>query len=159
MFCWSLFVLLYFFLWPLCCLLFFDYNYPFGTFKLFLLKKKHVVRTNFITLFDINVFITFATPFVYFYIRCNLMVFHPHSLWYTLASLWKINIQIDYQHNYIVSTAYWHLILCIITFCVCRCSCRLTVAWRVSLVEQELLAPPDYMRLLLVPEGFVLLDL
>ena len=38
MFCRSLFVLLYCFFWPLCCLFFFlytDYDYPFGIFKLF----------------------------------------------------------------------------------------------------------------------------
>ena len=40
MFCRSLFVLLYFFFWPLCCL-FFDIRIliaPFGIFKLFLIK-------------------------------------------------------------------------------------------------------------------------
>jgi hypothetical protein len=39
MFCRSLFVLLYFFFWPLCCLFFFDLRIlvtPFGIFKLFL---------------------------------------------------------------------------------------------------------------------------
>jgi len=37
MFCRSLFVLLSFFFWPLCCLFFFtNYDYPFGIFKLFL---------------------------------------------------------------------------------------------------------------------------
>ena len=38
-FCRSLFVLLYFFFWPLCCLFFFDIRIliaPFGIFKLFL---------------------------------------------------------------------------------------------------------------------------
>jgi hypothetical protein len=38
-FCMSLFVLLYFFFWPLRCLSFFDlhihFDYPFGIFKLF----------------------------------------------------------------------------------------------------------------------------
>ena len=39
LFCRPLFVLLYFFFWPLCCLFFFDlrmHNYPFGVFELFL---------------------------------------------------------------------------------------------------------------------------
>ena len=39
MFCRSLFVLLYFFLWPLCCLVllrYTDFDYPFGILKLFL---------------------------------------------------------------------------------------------------------------------------
>ena len=38
MFCRSLFVLMSFIFWPLCCLLlrFIDSDYPFGTFKLFL---------------------------------------------------------------------------------------------------------------------------
>ena len=38
MFCRSLFVLLYFFFWPLCCLFLFDIRIllPFGIFKLFL---------------------------------------------------------------------------------------------------------------------------
>jgi hypothetical protein len=35
MFCWSLFVLLYFIFWPLCCL-FFDIRILIGIFKLFL---------------------------------------------------------------------------------------------------------------------------
>ena len=41
MFCRSLFVLLYFFFWSLCCLVlrrFIDSGYPFGIFKLFLLS-------------------------------------------------------------------------------------------------------------------------
>ena len=35
LFCRSLFVLLYFFFWPLCCLFFYDSDYHFGIFKLF----------------------------------------------------------------------------------------------------------------------------
>ena len=39
-FCRSLFVILYFLFWPLCCLFFFDTDsdYSFGIFKLFLIK-------------------------------------------------------------------------------------------------------------------------
>ena len=46
MFCRSLFVLLYFFFWPLCCLFFFDIRIlitSFGIFKLFL--NKHKLKT------------------------------------------------------------------------------------------------------------------
>jgi len=39
MFCRSLFVLLYFFFWPLCCLFFNIWiDYPFGIFKLFFIQ-------------------------------------------------------------------------------------------------------------------------
>jgi len=56
-FCKSLFVLLYFFFSPLCCLAFFDFttsDYPFGIFKLFFgatiktfsLKNLHKAKKN-----------------------------------------------------------------------------------------------------------------
>jgi hypothetical protein len=45
MFCRSLFVLLSFFFWQLCCLSFSDSDYPFGI-KLFLLKIEHLSKSD-----------------------------------------------------------------------------------------------------------------
>ena len=64
MFCRSLFVLLYVFFWPLCCLLFFDIQIlinPFGIFRLFLLLfSLHRVFSQ-----DCSIIIYFTTPYIY----------------------------------------------------------------------------------------------
>jgi hypothetical protein len=53
MFCISLFVLLYFFFWPLCCLFFFDIHRfwlpPFGIFKLFFTLAFRAIRFRYFT--------------------------------------------------------------------------------------------------------------
>ena len=75
MFCRSLFVLLYFFYWPLCCLFFFDLRIliaPFGVFKLFLsdmlivkrletLQRDHKHNTEQTIIFTLPVVVTISS--------------------------------------------------------------------------------------------------
>jgi len=50
-------------------------------------------------------------------------------------------------------------ICCFYLLTYTRCSCHLIVAWRVTLVEQELPILPDHLSSLLFFVGFILLDL
>jgi len=95
MFCRLLFVLLYFFFWPLCCLSFFDLRIlitPFGIFKLFYILDEQTCQEYF-TLKIVNI-LTFdykitSLHYVRFNVLCSIdnHYRHPSMLHKTSSTL------------------------------------------------------------------------
>jgi hypothetical protein len=100
MFCRSLFVLLSFFLWPLCCLFFFDLRIritPFGIFKLFLLNYDYDIVLNKIE--------SKQSIFQYFYsMSSSLFTLYIHRV--TLVTNSVINLEWGKDWLWLIQTEY-----------------------------------------------------